>query len=60
MVREKFGRYGKEFYSKVFDLLLRLKVRRAHHALSCYLPFYKLTVYIQGKFHVACHVAWLS
>ncbi|KAL2401663.1 hypothetical protein ABEF93_007752 [Exophiala dermatitidis] len=25
MVREKFGRYGKEFYSKVFDLLLRLR-----------------------------------
>ncbi len=27
-VLEKFGRYGKEFYKKVFELLLRLKVCR--------------------------------
>lgn len=26
MVLEKFGKYGKEFHIKVFDLLLRLKV----------------------------------
>ena len=25
-VRDKFGKYGVEFYKKVFDLLLRLKV----------------------------------
>ena len=27
-VRDKFGKYGVEFYKKVFELLLRLKVRK--------------------------------
>lgn len=30
-VRENFGKYGVEFYKKVFELLLRLKVRRPNH-----------------------------
>ena len=40
MVLEKFGSFGKNFYAKVFDLLLRLKVSRTciYHTFTRYRP----------------------
>lgn len=58
-VLEKFGKYNSQFYEKVFELLLRLKVPRfpCPQALVI-MGQNRLT--ILGKLHVAGHVARIS
>ena len=53
-VNEKFGPvYNSEFYKKVFELLLRMKVR--HLEQDCDLVVANLML---GKFPMARHVVW--
>lgn len=58
-VLEKFGKYNSQFYEKVFELLLRLKVPHSAFLESLvFLVQQELT--ILGKLHVAGHVARIS
>lgn len=56
-VLEKFGKYGVEFYAKVFELLLRLKVGSRSVSYSNWEMGSLLTRV--GELHVACNVAWV-
>lgn len=51
-VLEKIGSYNVQFYEKVFELLLRLKVS----PVLCW----QQSLITTGELLVACHVAWLS
>lgn len=59
-VLEKFGKYNSQFYEKVFELLLRLKVPHSPNLQSLVSLGTKMIDNLKGKLHVAGHVARIS